>query len=238
MNSDIQPPPDAAIELQQPEPHRPVSMPPPSQDAQPYIVDSQQPAQQQQQQQAPPVATQQAMPPVLPAATQPDTQQQSQPPQQQQLQQPQQQQQQPNAMPSSAGDFAPEKTGMPPPEKQPVPPQYPGLAVQPAPTSSTSSGGYPGNVGGSVPTQDALVYDPTTGQPMLSAVTAQRQQIEQSLGPTCPKGGYHTLRMHYTTSSLLMAILIVPYCCGYRGRRVCECTKCSQKFPSIVLPEP
>jgi hypothetical protein len=52
---------------------------------------------------------------------------------------------------------------------------------------------------------------------------AQRKQIEQSLGPTCPQGGYHELRMHYTNDTLCVALLILPYLCGFRGRReVCR----------------
>ncbi|KAI9300632.1 hypothetical protein BJ944DRAFT_284112 [Cunninghamella echinulata] len=86
-------------------------------------------------------------------------------------------------------------------------------------------------------TRDALVYDTNTGQPMLSSTTAQRQQIEQSLGPTCQNNQYHTLRMHYTMKSLIFSLLIIPYCCGYRGRKVCECTRCNQQFPNIVLPQ-
>ncbi|KAI8089358.1 mate-domain-containing protein [Halteromyces radiatus] len=117
-----------------------------------------------------------------------------------------------------------------------TPPQYTGLPVH---SSQQQGGDYPGNQGGSTMGRDALVYDPTTGQPMLSSLTVQRHQIETSLGPVCPQDrGYHSLRMHYTTKSLLFAILIIPYCCGYRGRRVCQCTKCNQKFPSIILPEP
>ncbi|CAO3591053.1 unnamed protein product [Absidia cylindrospora] len=126
-------------------------------------------------------------------------------------------------------------------DKAPPPPNYTGLPPPQQQQQGSSSGNndYPGNQGGSTMNCDALVYNPTTGQPMLSNTTAQRQQIEASLGAVCPKDrGYHTLRMNYTTSSLLFAILIIPYCCGYRGRRVCQCTKCGQKFPSIVLPEP
>ncbi|KAI8340491.1 hypothetical protein BC941DRAFT_467663 [Chlamydoabsidia padenii] len=126
------------------------------------------------------------------------------------------------------------------PKKGP-PPNYTGLPQQQQQLGSTSgTNGYPGNQGGSnTMNRDAVVYDPSTGQPMLSNTTAQRQQIEASLGPVCPKDrGYHTLRMHYTTKSLLFSILIIPYCCGYRGRRVCRCTKCGQEFPSIVLPQP
>lgn len=110
--------------------------------------------------------------------------------------------------------------------KKEQPPNYTGLpepAQQQQRQQGTSTGtnGYPGNQGGSVMNRDAVVYDPTTGQPMLSNVTAQRQQIEASLGPVCSEdNGYHTLRMHYTTKSLLFSILIIPYCCGYRGRRV------------------
>jgi hypothetical protein len=52
---------------------------------------------------------------------------------------------------------------------------------------------------------------------------AQRKQIEQQLGSTCPKGGFHELRMHYTNETLCFAFLILPYFCGYRGRReVCH----------------
>ncbi|SAL95840.1 hypothetical protein [Absidia glauca] len=103
------------------------------------------------------------------------------------------------------------------------PPNYTGLpqTAQQQQGSTTGTNGYPGNQGGSGMSRDAVVYDPTTGQPMLSNITAQRQQIETSLGPVCSKdNGYHTLRMHYTTKSLLFSILIIPYCCGYRGRRV------------------
>ncbi|CAO3639388.1 unnamed protein product [Cunninghamella blakesleeana] len=120
----------------------------------------------------------------------------------------------------------------------PPPPTYTGLQQQ-QPNKGKGKKGYPGEHGtNNNITRDALIYDTYTGQPMLSAVTAQRQQIEQSLGPTCQQNSYHTLRMHYTTQSLLFSILIIPYCCGYRGRKVCQCTKCNQKFPNIILPQP
>ncbi|KAI9025963.1 hypothetical protein CLU79DRAFT_833748 [Phycomyces nitens] len=66
----------------------------------------------------------------------------------------------------------------------------------------------------------------------------ERYRIQESLGRTCIDGGLHELRMHYTNGTLLFAILVIPYLCGYRGRRVCVCKKCKQKFDTIVLPEP
>ncbi|KAI8971720.1 hypothetical protein BDF20DRAFT_695051 [Mycotypha africana] len=97
--------------------------------------------------------------------------------------------------------------------------------------------GYPGVIGGTPAASKGVQGYDAQGNPIIPPFIAQRHQIEQSLGPTCPKGGgYHDLRMHLTGTSLLFAVLIVPYCCGYRGRRVCVCTKCSQKFPNIVLP--
>jgi hypothetical protein len=81
------------------------------------------------------------------------------------------------------------------------------------------SSGYPGVVGGTpAESQGVAGYD-AQGNPIIPPFIAQRHQIEQSLGATCPKGGYHDLRMLLSNSSLLVAILIVPYCCGYRGRR-------------------
>ncbi|KAL7313976.1 ethionine resistance protein [Mucor circinelloides] len=101
---------------------------------------------------------------------------------------------------------------------------------------SSHGKGYPGVVG-ATPSEarDIQGYD-AQGNPIIPQFIAQRHQIEQSLGPTCKDGGYHDLRMHLTTSSLLFAILIIPYCCGYRGKRETVCKKCNQKFPQIVLP--
>ncbi|KAH8555772.1 hypothetical protein BGW37DRAFT_553949 [Umbelopsis sp. PMI_123] len=67
---------------------------------------------------------------------------------------------------------------------------------------------------------------------------AQRKMIEHQLGPICPNGGFHELRMHYTNSTLCFAVLVFPYFCGYQGRRECVCIKCATKFPDIILPEP
>ncbi|KAI7876785.1 uncharacterized protein EV154DRAFT_63420 [Mucor mucedo] len=100
------------------------------------------------------------------------------------------------------------------------------------------SKGYPGVVGGTPAEARGVQGYDAQGNPIYPPFIAQRHQIEQSLGPTCKDGGYHDLRMLLTSSSLLFAILIVPYCCGYRGSRVCTCTKCKQKFPNIQLPSP
>lgn len=98
------------------------------------------------------------------------------------------------------------------------------------------SNGYPGVVGGTQAESRGIEGYDAQGNPIIPPFIAQRHQIEQSLGATCPKGGYHDLRMLLSNSSLLVAILIVPYCCGYRGKRECTCTKCKEKFPNIVLP--
>ncbi|OZJ02468.1 hypothetical protein BZG36_04105 [Bifiguratus adelaidae] len=92
------------------------------------------------------------------------------------------------------------------------------------PAKAPYDGGYPGGV---PPSQQ--------GTPVF---VQERLRIEQSLGPVCPKGGYHELRMHYTTTTLLFAWLVIPYLCGWRGKRECVCKKCGQKFPQIYLPEP
>ncbi|CAO3678240.1 unnamed protein product [Rhizopus stolonifer] len=97
--------------------------------------------------------------------------------------------------------------------------------------------GYPGVVGGTPSEFRGIEGYDAQGNPIIPPFIAQRHQIEEQLGPTCKSdGGYHNLRMHLTRTSLCVAILIVPYLCGYRGRRVCECTKCHQKYPSIALP--
>lgn len=96
--------------------------------------------------------------------------------------------------------------------------------------------GYPGVVGGTPSQFKGVQGFDEHGNPIIPPFIAQRHQIEQSLGPTCKDGGYHDLRMHLTTKSLLFAILIIPYCCGWRGTRVTVCKKCSQKFPQIILP--
>ncbi|KAI8876740.1 hypothetical protein K501DRAFT_231505, partial [Backusella circina FSU 941] len=105
---------------------------------------------------------------------------------------------------------------------------------------NVNSSGYPGAVGATTSQyQDIQGYD-QNGNPIIPDFIAQRHQIEASLGPTCPANGanYHELRMNWTNSTLLVAVLIFPYCCGYRGRRECVCKKCHQKFPNIILPEP
>lgn len=82
------------------------------------------------------------------------------------------------------------------------------------------TGGYPGVVGGTPAESKGISGYDAQGNPIIPPAIAQRHQIEQSLGPTCKDGGYHDLRMLLTTSSLLFAVLIIPYCCGYRGKRV------------------
>ncbi|KAI9487872.1 MAG: mate-domain-containing protein [Benjaminiella poitrasii] len=85
---------------------------------------------------------------------------------------------------------------------------------------SSHGSGYPGVIGGTPAESRGVQGYDQHGNPIIPPFIAQRHQIEQSLGPTCPKdGGYHDLRMHLSTSSLLFAILIIPYCCGYIGRR-------------------
>lgn len=101
---------------------------------------------------------------------------------------------------------------------------------------SSHGKGYPGVVGATPSEARGIQGYDAQGNPIIPQFIAQRHQIEQSLGPTCKDGGYHDLRMHLTTSSLLFAILIIPYCCGYRGKRETVCKKCNQKFPQIVLP--
>lgn len=82
------------------------------------------------------------------------------------------------------------------------------------------SQGYPGVVGGTPAEARGIEGYDIQGNPIYPAFIAKRHQIEQSLGPTCNDGGYHDLRMLLTNSSLLYAIIIIPYCCGYRGKRV------------------
>ncbi|KAG2235222.1 hypothetical protein INT48_004689 [Thamnidium elegans] len=77
------------------------------------------------------------------------------------------------------------------------------------------SGGYPGVVGGTPAEFRGVQGYDAQGNPIIPPFIAQRHQIEQSLGPTCTDGGYHDLRMLLTNSSLLFAVLIIPYCCGY-----------------------
>ncbi|KAI8138331.1 hypothetical protein BJV82DRAFT_673871 [Fennellomyces sp. T-0311] len=108
----------------------------------------------------------------------------------------------------------------------------------PPPQQQTSSSDYPGVVGATPACQRGVQGYDAYGQPIRPPFMEQRHQIEQSLGPTCPQGGYHELRMHYTNTTLLFAILILPYLCGWRGKRECVCKRCGQKFPNIVLPEP
>ncbi|KAI8983867.1 hypothetical protein BDB01DRAFT_790396 [Pilobolus umbonatus] len=89
----------------------------------------------------------------------------------------------------------------------------------------TQSNGYPGNMNRTPDElRDIQGYD-IQGNPIIPPFIAQRHQIEQSLGPTCVNQSYHNLRMHLTKTSLLYAILIVPYCCGFRGRREVNKTK-------------
>jgi hypothetical protein len=96
--------------------------------------------------------------------------------------------------------------------------------------------GYPGVVGGTPAEFKGVQGYDVQGNPIIPLFIAQRHQIEQSLGPTCKDGSYHDLRMHLTTKSLFFAILIIPYCCGWRGSRITVCKKCHQKFPQIILP--
>ncbi|KAI9354996.1 hypothetical protein BD770DRAFT_436154 [Pilaira anomala] len=99
-----------------------------------------------------------------------------------------------------------------------------------------SSGGYPGVVGGTPAEARGVQGYDAQGNPIIPPFIAERHRIEQSLGSTCTDGGYHDLRMLLTTKTLLFAILVIPYCCGYRGKRECTCKKCKRKFPNIVLP--
>ncbi|KAI7887181.1 hypothetical protein K492DRAFT_32171 [Lichtheimia hyalospora FSU 10163] len=122
-------------------------------------------------------------------------------------------------------------------EKQQVqPPSY--TPQQQQVNTSSSSSQYPGVVGATPECQRGVQGYDAYGQPIRPAFMEERYRIEQSLGPACPEGGYHELRMHYTNTTLLFAILIIPYLCGWRGRRYCVCKRCGQKFPNIVLPEP
>ncbi|KAI8381460.1 mate-domain-containing protein [Radiomyces spectabilis] len=89
---------------------------------------------------------------------------------------------------------------------------------QQQPTANPASG-YPGVVGGTPANQRGVQGYDAYGNPIIPPFIAQRHQIEQSLGPTC-NGQYHELRMEYTNKTLLFAILILPYCCGWRGKRV------------------
>ncbi|KAI7856715.1 hypothetical protein BDC45DRAFT_533177 [Circinella umbellata] len=117
-----------------------------------------------------------------------------------------------------------------PPPTQSLPPQQ---------QQHISSSDYPGVVGATPEVQRGVQGYDAYGQPIRPAFMEQRHQIEQSLGPVCPQGGgYHELRMHYTNTTLLFAILILPYLCGWRGERKCVCKRCGQKFPNIILPEP
>lgn len=84
----------------------------------------------------------------------------------------------------------------------------------------------------------ATVMPPHQAEPSDPPFVAQRKSIEQRLGPNCPTGGYHELRMHYTNDTLCCAFLLLPALCGYRGKRECVCTKCDTKFSEIILPEP
>ena len=131
--------------------------------------------------------------------------------------------------------------------------------AQPAqpPQQHTSSSDYPGVVGATPACQRGVQGYDAYGQPIRPPFMEQRYQIEQSMGPVCPAGGFHELRMHYTNTTLLFAILILPYLCGWRGKRLvikekkrkkkadifaikrkCVCKRCGQEFPNIVLPEP
>lgn len=84
-----------------------------------------------------------------------------------------------------------------------------------------NSSRYPGVVGGTPAEFRGIQGYDSQGNPIIPPFIAQRHQIEERLGPTCQHdGGYHDLRMHLTYKSLLFAILVVPYCCGYRGKRV------------------
>ncbi|KAF7732022.1 hypothetical protein EC973_007127 [Apophysomyces ossiformis] len=97
-------------------------------------------------------------------------------------------------------------------EKNPPIPQYDGTPYQP------SSSDYPGVVGATPESQRGIQGYDVYGRPVMEPMVAQRRQIEQSL-PPCSDGYPHDLRMHYTKTSLAFAILILPYLCGYRGRR-------------------
>ncbi|KAI9253537.1 hypothetical protein BDA99DRAFT_563111 [Phascolomyces articulosus] len=114
----------------------------------------------------------------------------------------------------------------------------PPAANQQQPPPPMSSSDYPGVVGATPGVQRGIQGYDNYGQPIRPPCMEQRYQIEQSLGPACPQGGYHELRMHYTNSTLLFAILILPYLCGWRGKRECVCKRCGEKFPNIILPEP
>lgn len=102
------------------------------------------------------------------------------------------------------------------------PPPYPASGVQ---QQHRQTSGYPGVVGGTPAEQRGVQGYDAYGQPITPAFMQQRYQIEASLGPSCPRGGYHELRMHNTNTTLLFAILILPYLCGWRGRR--EVNHCS-----------
>ena len=75
-----------------------------------------------------------------------------------------------------------------------------------------SNSGYPGVVGGTPAEFKGVSGYDAQGNPIIPAFIAERHRIEQSLGPTCQDGGYHDLRMHLTNSSILFAVLILPYC--------------------------
>lgn len=131
--------------------------------------------------------------------------------------------------PGTLPGYGAQSSGMTPAQKEQQ-------QVQQQIQQAKKSGGYPGVVGGTPSEAKGITGYDAQGNPIIPPFIAQRHQIEQSLGPTCKDGGYHDLRMLLTTSSLLFAVLIIPYCCGYRGKRVCTCTKCKQKFPNILLP--
>lgn len=112
----------------------------------------------------------------------------------------------------------------PPPPTQKQEGYYPGppppvTAQQQQPVSNSSSSGYPGVVGGTPSCQEGVEGYDAYGQPVRPAFMEERVRIQQSLGPSCPRRGYHELRMHYTNTSLFFAILIFPYLCGWRGKR-------------------
>lgn len=109
-------------------------------------------------------------------------------------------------------DYGVNSTGMTPMEKEQQ-------QIRQQQAQAKLSSGYPGVVGGTPAEARGVEGYDAQGNPIYPPFIAQRHQIEQSLGPTCKDGGYHDLRMLLANSSLLFAILIIPYCCGYRGRR-------------------
>lgn len=105
-------------------------------------------------------------------------------------------------------------------QQQVQPPPYTPQQQQASNVQNTSSSSqYPGVVGATPECQRGVQGYDAYGQPIRPAFMEERYRIEQSLGPACPEGGYHELRMHYTNTTLLFAILILPYLCGWRGRR-------------------